>query len=84
MKNPKKDDGAETEFMSTLSNTLTSIGDIVTKQHQQPVTSAPVEDAHDMWAKLVAIKVRRMDEMKAEEFKLRVDTLALEFLKNWL
>lgn len=38
----------------------------------------PVEDTHEIWAKLLAGKVREMEAKTRERFKLYVDTLAID------
>ena len=69
--------------METLSKTISSVGDMISKKQSASAESAPSAslDDLDVWAKLVAAKARKMEEMRAEEFKLKVDTLALEYLK---
>ena len=74
----------EEELMSTLSDTVQSVGDII--KHRQTAAAEPSDsrkkDCHDVWAELLAVKIRKMPEMKAEEFKLKVDTMALDVLKG--
>ena len=76
----------EKEFMQNVSTTVKTLGDLVGAQKSQASTSGaqsnPEEDDRDIWAKLLAKKVRRMEPMDGEEFMLKVDTLALTYLKK--
>lgn len=75
-------------FASTLTTTISSLGDMVTdKKKQQPVADVPppntvLDDAEDLWARCLAVKVRMMSKISALEFKVKVDTLALEHIKQ--
>ena len=40
------------------------------------------EDTHDMWAKLLAVKMRQMDSIEVEEFKIQVDQIAFDYVKR--
>ena len=69
-----------------MSATVSTLGDFV-KQKQQsssdPHQSQPhTDDEHEIWAKLLANKVRRMHDVVADQFKLEVDTMALQYMKK--
>ena len=84
-KNPNPS-GIEKDILESMNKTITSIHDYVdTKKSQKksPLKTVPTsDDDTDMWTQLLGKKVRRMDQMAAEEFKLKVDTLALEYLSK--
>ena len=77
---------AEKDFMENVSTTVKTLGELVTSQKSQASTSRAQTlseaDDHDIWASLLAKKVRRMDPMDGDEFKLKVDTLALTYLQK--
>ena len=70
----KKKGDEEKTFVRSMTKTINNMNDMVTNKSPQ--------DEHDMWAKVLASKVRRMDADKRDEFKLKVDTLALSYLHN--
>ena len=72
-KNKKNSGDEEKTFVKSMAKTINNMNDMVSNKNPQ--------DEHDMWAKLLATKVRRMDQDKGDQFKLRVDTLAFEYLK---
>lgn len=72
--------------MSNLSSTVTEVAHIV-KDNQKPPASSqenPVKqtDVEDMWASCLASKVRLLSEMSRLEFKVKVDTLVLEHIRQ--
>jgi hypothetical protein len=40
------------------------------------------EDSNFLWAKLLAVKLNRMSLIKAEELKIKIDSLVLETMKD--
>ena len=71
-----------------MTKTLNSIEEMVTHKKNKASDPSSSEnqqpaDDHDIWAKLLASKVRRMNEDVGDEFKLQVDTMALQFLQKW-
>ena len=86
-KGAKNSCGAEQEFLSSMKNTMnTMVEAIGTRQQAAKNQKSPSPDKsadeHDIWAKLLATKVRRMDHQVADDFKLEVDTLAVSYLKK--
>ena len=72
-----------------MKDTMSSI-DVLVKhnitkktQNECSTSNPPETDDHDIWAKLLASKVRRMSQENADQFKLEVDTKALQFLSMW-
>ena len=41
----------------------------------------PLTDGEEMWAKCLAMKMHMMSDLSSLEFKVKVDTLALEHIK---
>ena len=69
-----------------MNKTITTLGAFVDQRKKDLEKSATnpniQEDEHDMWAKLLATKVRKMDELDGLQFKCDVDNMALQYLKN--
>lgn len=54
-------------------------------QTEETEEKAPDEDAHALWAKLLAAKVREMPPKVRERFKVHVDSLALDAIDgDWI
>ena len=64
------------KYMGDIAKGLNRVVDYVSK----PKASTQ-DDVHDSWAKILACKLRQMDPMKAEHFKVRVDSMALELIE---
>ena len=77
-KKPKDD--ADSEAISTIAKSISSVVEHVAKK---PKDDRPTEqmDETDLWARLLATKIRKLDQLRQEEFKFRVDGLILEELK---
>ena len=88
-KNNKKTDRDEAEinFVNRMDKTINTFEQIATQkagQADNPTSSKnqSPEDEHDTWARLVASKVHRMNPLVLDDFKLEVDTLAVNYLKK--
>ena len=76
----------EHDILESMNKTISSINEYVGTKRNKNKSPAKVdctqEDDNDIWAKLLSKKMKRMDEMAAEQFKLEVDTLALKYLNK--
>ena len=81
-----KSANADHEFLQSMTQTVTNLGDAFVQTQKDrrnaPSVSHIEEDEHEMWAKILARKVRRMDETVGEQFKIEVDIMALKILQN--
>ena len=85
-KNPKTGD-VEHDLLNTMKETMNSLGEVFAKRKSatnlpEKVQDPKSPDIHDMWSKLLATKVRKMDESVIDDFKLEVDTLANTYMKK--
>ena len=69
-----------------MSQTVSNIGETFAqsqrKQGNSQSTANAEEDEHDIWGRLLAKKVRRMDKNVIDQFKLEVDSKALKYLNK--
>ena len=69
-----------------MTKTVTNLGDAFVQSQRNKNSGASVsqvdEDDHDLWAKILARKVRRMDQVVGDQFKIDVDIMALKILTN--
>ena len=81
-----KSSTADHEFLQSMTQTVTNLGDAFVQSQKEknhgPSVSHIEEDDHEMWAKILARKVRRMDEIVGDQFKVEVDIMALKILQN--
>ena len=73
-KKSKPKDDQDAAIMSDIKDCLGSINQNVAKKAD--------EDNHTLWARVLANKLRSMDDMLAEELKLKIDSIVLEAMKT--
>ena len=72
----KAKDDPDREIMSDISKSVSSLSEYITQKPKEE------EDTNEIWAKLLAVKMKQMDTMDVEEFKIKVDQLAFQFVKK--
>ena len=81
-----KSSKADHEFLESMTKTVSNLGDAFVQSQKNKNSGASVsnvdEDDHDLWAKILARKVRRMDQVVGDQFKIDVDIMALKILSN--
>lgn len=73
----KKKDPVEYQVMADITRCMSSVAGLVT----QPTTSTDT-DSHKLWAQLLAQKLNKIDDFKAEEFKIETDRKVLDLMKS--
>ena len=80
------DSAGQSEFLSSVNDTISTLGNMIKVKTDGPGTSksqsGSVDDDVDLWAKLLANKIRKMEPMEGVEFQLEVDSLAMQRLKK--
>ena len=83
-KSKKQKEDPDSEAICSISKSISSLVENVGKKPTSEAGAEPSEpmDDTDIWAKLLASKIRKLDDLCQEEFKFRVDGLILEQLKS--
>jgi hypothetical protein len=76
---PKKQENFEFQVMADISRCMSSVAGLV----NQPSTSTSADtDNHKLWAQLLAQKLNKIDDFRAEEFKIETDRKILDLMKS--
>ena len=78
-----KHDEVAQKTMVDISKCMATVSDYVATQKVSGHQSTESTNEHSMWAQVLAQKLAKVDDLKAEEIKLKVDTLVLEGLRNF-
>ena len=73
------------KFITECNATISNLGKLITDKKKKPPSSTQShasDDDTDVWAKLLANKIKKMESIEGEEFKLEVDMLAMKRLKK--
>ena len=79
-KSSKGKDDADYEIMLDISKSMSNISSLAQKTKGE--SSKPPCDSHELWAQLLAIKLRQLKKKQAEQFKNKVDGMILEMMPD--
>ena len=74
-----KNNNENPDFMSTATSCLSTVQKVLASTGPQQVENV---DQHELWGKLMAMKLRGMPPNEAEKFKLKMDQLAFEIMER--
>lgn len=66
--------------MSDISKSMNTISNVAAKVVDSDTAQKAPLDAHELWAQLLAMKLRQLKKKEAEKFKNQVDGLILDLL----
>lgn len=81
-KTPKKKAMVEYQVMSDITKCMTSVAGMVTSGQITQSKITDEQDVHVTWAKLLANKLSKLEEMDAEELKHEIDGMVLEKMRE--
>ena len=81
-KKPERKTDERTEMLQKLSSSVVDLAIAAKPQVEKRSRSESEEDSPELWARLLARKVRRMNPDTALTFQLEVDTLALKAMRE--
>ena len=76
-----KDDG-DYAIMLDISKSMSTISNLAATAGAPGSAQTKQVDSHEMWAQLLAIKLRQLKKKQAEQFKNKVDAMILELLPD--
>ena len=79
-KKTKKNDDDEIALIGEMSSSISSMAKAVVQNRQHTTHDRMEEGNHELWARLLAMKLQKLSPIEAERFKLKVDGMALELM----
>ena len=77
----KEKDDTEITMMVDISKSMSTISSAASQlANVESGSKKPVVDSHELWAQLLAVKLRSLKKKEAETFKNKVDGMLLDLL----